>query len=123
MLANVIIIALVAAVVILGARRIVGTAAGTRDCCSGDRKGGKAFRPVRITDTDESNYPYVTDLQIAGMTCETCASRVTCALDSVKGTWATVDLSGRVAHVRSKNPIDMDAYRAAVSKAGYRIIS
>lgn len=120
---NIVIIVLVACMVIGGIRRIVGTTTGTRDCCSGDRKGGKAFKPVRITDKDESHYPYGVDLQIAGMSCKSCASHVARALDSVDGTWATVDLASRTAHVRSKRPIEMDAYRAAVSEAGYRVIT
>lgn len=123
MAVNIVVIALVALVVIGGVRRIVGTAAGTRDCCSGDRKGDRDFGPVRVTDRDEGHYPYVADLQIAGMSCERCASRVTRALDSVSGTWATVDLSSRTAHVRSKSPIKLDAYRAAVSEAGYHVIA
>ena len=51
------------------------------------------------------------------MSCESCATRVARALDSVAGTWATVDLSSRTAHVRSKTPIDLDAYRSVVSEA------
>ena len=122
MLANAIIIAAVIAIVILGIRRIVGTATGTRDCCSGDRRGGRAFRATRVRDRDESHYPYVTDLRISGMSCESCATRVARALDSVAGTWATVDLSSRTAHVRSKTPIDLDADRSVVSEAGYRVV-
>ena len=123
MLANAIIIAVVAAIVVLGVRRIVGTAAGTRDCCSGDRKGGRAFRSARVRDRDESHYPYGADLRISGMSCERCAAHVTRALNSVAGTWATVDLSSRTAHVRSKGPIDLDAYRRVVSEAGYRVVA
>ena len=59
MLANAIIIAAVIAIVILGIRRIVGTATGTRDCCSGVRRGGHTGQgpgreplPVRDGPTD-----------------------------------------------------------------------
>ena len=46
MLANVIIVAVVAAFVVVGVKRIVGTATGKRDCCSGDAKeAGRSFRP------------------------------------------------------------------------------
>jgi len=121
---NVIIIALVVVGVTLGARRALGTATGKRDCCSGDAKSAaKRFKPVTIEDTDETHYPYRADLTISGMTCQNCVRNVTNALDSVKGTWATVDLDTRTAHVRSKSPIDQAAYRQVVSEAGYRVVA
>lgn len=123
MLANVIIVAIIAVLVVFGVRRIVGTAMGKRDCCSGDaRQTGRSFRPVTIEDTDESRYPYHADLTISGMHCDNCARNVTNALDSVEGTWARVDLGTRTAHVLSKGPIDQGAYRDVVGQAGYRVI-
>ena len=57
--ADLIIIAIVLAVVALGARRIIETATGRRSCCSGDAKSSaRRFRDVKIVDTDESHYPY-----------------------------------------------------------------
>lgn len=123
MLASVIIVAIVAVLVVFGVRRIVGTATGKRDCCSGDaRQTGRSFRPVTIEDTDESHYPYHVDLTISGMHCDNCVRNVTNALDSVEGTWARVDLGTRTAHVLSKGPIDQAAYRDVVRQAGYRVI-
>ena len=102
MVANVIIVALVALGVVLGARRAMGAATGRRDCCSGKAKpSARRFREVRVTDKDESHYPYAADLSIAGMTCEGCARNVTRALDSVGGTWAEVSFADGYAHVRS----------------------
>jgi copper chaperone CopZ len=124
MIVNIVIIALVAVGVFFGARRALGTATGKRDCCSGDAKSSaKKFKNAHITDTDESHYPYAADFSVAGMSCENCARNVTNALDSIDGTWATVDLEGRTAHVLSKNPIDAAAYKSVVSEAGYRIVA
>ena len=121
---NVIIIALVVVGVALGARRALGTATGKRDCCSGDAKSAaRKFKSVTISDTDESHYPYQADLTISGMTCNNCVRNVTNALDSIDGTWATVDLDARKAHVRPKTPLDEAAYRNVVSEAGYRVIA
>ena len=107
----------------LGIRRIIGVISGRRSCCSGDAKSSaKRFRRVRIRDTDESHYPYRADLTIAGMSCENCVKNVEAALDSLSGTWATVDLASRTAHVRSKSPIDV-VCRDVVSRAGYRVIA
>lgn len=123
MLANVIIVAIIAVLVVFGVRRIVGTATGKRDCCSGDaRQTGRSFRPVTIEDTDESHYPYHADLTISGMHCDNCVRNETNALDSVEGAWARVDLGTRTAHVLSKGPIDQAAYRDVVRQAGYRVI-
>lgn len=123
-LIDIIILSLVAVAVVLGIRRIIGVISGRRSCCSGDAKSSaKRFRRVRIRDTDESHYPYRVDLTIAGMSCENCVKNVEAALDSLSGTWATVDLASRTAHVRSKGPIDDVACRDVVSRAGYRVIA
>lgn len=123
MLANVIIVAVVALGVFFGARRAWGSATGKRDCCSGAAKGGKSFRARKIEDTNEADYPYSADYKIAGMHCENCARNVTNALDSVDGTWARVDLDSRTAHVLSKKPLDRAAYERAVDQAGYRLLA
>lgn len=123
-LIDIIILSLVAVAVVLGIRRIIGVISGRRSCCSGDAKSSaKRFRRVRIRDTDESHYPYRADLTIAGMSCENCVKNVEAALDSLSGTWATVDLASRTAHVRSKGPIDDVACRDVVSQAGYRVVT
>lgn len=119
---DIIIIAIVAVAFFFAARRAGQTFSGKRDCCSGAKKdGAKTFPTRRIEDTDESHYPYVADLAMKGMHCENCARNVTNALDSVDGTWATVDLASGTAHVRSKKEIDEAALARAVKEAGYRL--
>lgn len=116
-------ILVVIVVLAIAIRRFVGTATGTRDCCSGAKKSaGKQFRARTIDDKDESHYPFQADFEIGGMSCEHCVENVTRALDSVDGTWATVSLAGGRAHVRSKSPIDKNAYRKVVEEAGYRLV-
>lgn len=121
------IVVIVAAVVIAAAVRLVGTTRGTRDCCSGAKKGGaavgKSFPAVEIVDKDESHYPYVADLEVGGMSCEHCVATVTNALDSIEGTWATVELAGGRAHVRAKAPVSESACREVIEAAGYRLVS
>lgn len=120
---DVILVAAVVAILAVAIRRFVGTATGTRDCCSDAKKSaGKQFRARTIEDTDENHYPYQADLEIGGMSCEHCVENVTRALDSVDGTWATVSLAGGRAHVRSKSPIDEETYRKVVEEAGYRLV-
>lgn len=118
---NFIIIALVVVIAAYGARRLVRRTKGEESCCGGG-DGTTTFKEAHITDKDESHYPYTADYHVAGMSCDNCAKKVTNALDSIKGTWATVDLKGETAHVRSMSPIDADAYKNVVSEAGYRIV-
>lgn len=125
---DVVIILIVVAAVAVAGVRLVGTATGKRDCCSGDLKdpgSSKAgdFSETVIEDADPANYPFVAELGIGGMSCEHCVKAVTNALDSVEGTWAEVTLAGGRAVVRSKREIDEAALREAVEKAGYRVVS
>lgn len=121
------IVAVVAVVVVVAVVRFVGTTRGTRDCCSGAKKGGagsaKAFPKVEISDRDESHYPYEAELEVGGMSCEHCMAAVTNALESVDGVWATVELAGGCAHVRAKAPVSEDACREVIEAAGYRLVS
>ena len=122
------IIVVVAAIVVVAVVRMVGTATGKRDCCSGDVKnpgasGGKKFAAADVADKDPAHYPYTAELGIGGMSCEHCVAAVTNALDSLEGTWAEVTLAGGRAVVRAKAPIDESACRNVVEQAGYRLIS
>ncbi|PRE15967.1 heavy metal translocating P-type ATPase [Burkholderia multivorans] len=61
------------------------------------------------------------DLDIGGMTCASCVSRVEKALEKVPGvTHASVNLATERASVRAAGPLDADALIAAVATAGYR---
>ena len=121
--ADIAIIAVVAVIVVVAVVRLVGTTKGTRDCCSGAKKGvasgGRSFSAVEVADKDESHYPYAAELGIGGMSCEHCVAAVTNALDSLDGAWAT----GGHAHVRSKAPLTERACRQVVEQAGYRLVS
>lgn len=104
--------------------RAVNVFIGKKDCCGGE--GSCSSHPrtknVKVQDTDKSHYPYSTTLAIGGMTCDNCRRNVENALNSVPGTWASVDLTSKVANVLSKQPVDEKALEAAVDKAGYRVI-
>ena len=106
--ADIAIIAVVAVIVVMAVVRLVGTTKGTRDCCSGAKKGaasgGRSFPAVEVADKDESHYPYAAELGIGGMSCEHCAAAVTNALDSLDGAWATVELAGGHATCAPRRP-------------------
>ena len=121
---DIVIIAAVLVLFVVAAIRMVGTATGKRDCCSGAAKQdgascGKKFAPVRIEDTDPAHYPYTAELGIGGMSCAHCVAAVEAALDAGDGCWAEVTH----AHVRSKAPLTEQACRQVVEQAGYRLVS
>lgn len=126
---NIVIGIIVVLILVVAVRRFVGVASGKKGCCSDEGTGvstcntAKASEVAAPKDQDESHYPYVATYEIGGMTCENCVRHVTAALDSVPGTWATVTLAGGQARVRSKSPLDVDAYRKAVESAGYRLLA
>ena len=120
--ADVVIVTLVVVAFAFAFHHAIQVFSGKKSCCGGG--GGDSdsrFPEAHIGDTDESHYPYTETVKIRGMHCENCARNVTNALDSVKGTWATVDLKDGSAYIRSKSPIDKDYYRDAVKQAGYRL--
>ncbi|MDR8760528.1 Copper-exporting P-type ATPase [Burkholderia multivorans] len=76
--------------------------------------------PARSTSA-EREATHSIDLDIGGMTCASCVSRVEKALEKVPGvTHASVNLATERASVRAAGPLDADALIAAVATAGYR---
>ena len=122
-----IVLGVIVVLVIIAGRHAIRTFMGKDDCCGGgsgscDNAGRKKVKAVKVTDTDEANYPYREVLSIGGMSCEGCVQNVQNALNAVEGTWARVDLTSRTAEVLSKQPIDDAKLEAAVEAAGYRVI-
>lgn len=101
---------------VFAGRKMIAAFTGKGGCHGG---GGSATKHVKVADTNESHYPYSQDIQVGGMTCDSCARNVENALNSLEGTWASVDLASGTAHVLSKAPLDPVAIRDAVVGAGY----
>ena len=121
------ILVVVAALAAYAVRHTARVATGKDSCCGGGGSGQRGTRvrkapKVAVVDTDPSHYPYTTRLTVRGMTCERCAQRVEQFLNAIPGTWATVDLSSRIATVRTKEPADVNALAGAVEDAGYSVI-
>lgn len=102
------------------ARRLIRSFSGKGGCHGGGSSAPSAKR-VKVSDTDESHYPYAEDIKISGMTCDRCRAAVESALNAVDGTWARVDLPSGTAHVLSKQPIDRAALDRAIVEAGYYV--
>ncbi|WP_431944721.1 heavy-metal-associated domain-containing protein [Micromonospora marina] len=64
-----------------------------------------------------------TTYQVNGMTCGHCVNSVSAELSALPGvTDVQVDLAGGRVTVTSRNPLDVDAVRAAVDEAGYDLV-
>ncbi len=121
MVATVIICVVIAVCMVFALRRAIRTFSGDGSCCGGKSK--KKVRRVNVSDKDEANYPYTTDIPVGGMTCAKCVSAVENTLNAFDGVWARVDLEAKNAHVLSKQPLDKDAVSDAIREAGYYVIS
>ncbi len=122
---SVVIVVCVAAVAVYAIRHIVRIGKGKDSCCSGAGGGArdvKKTKHVEVADTDPAHYPYTTEIRVRDMVCEGCVENVQNALNSLPGTWATVDLSSRTATVRTKEQPDVSALEHAIENAGYSII-
>src|SRR3546814_4892098 len=60
------------------------------------------------------------DLEIAGMTCASCANRIERKLNKLDGVQATVNYATEKANVAYSDPVATGALIAAVEAAGYR---
>ena len=118
--ANIIVLAVIAAGLFFGFRRIVASTHGK--CCCGDGAGRKKVKRVAVADTDVSHYPYSDELLIGGMSCGGCAQNVTNDLNTLDGMWATVTYADHATRVRSKRPVDRDTLETAVRGAGYYVM-
>lgn len=86
------------------------------NCCA---TGNAPVKKVRVADRNKSNYPYILEISINGMTCASCALRVENAINSLPDVWAQVDLGRKAAVVRSKSPVRANSLRQAVRQSGY----
>ncbi|WP_298234482.1 heavy metal translocating P-type ATPase, partial [uncultured Azohydromonas sp.] len=69
-----------------------------------------------------SNAMAVCSLPIEGMSCASCVTRVEKALAAVPGVrQASVNLATEAASVQAEGPVPLQALRAAVQRAGYRV--
>ena len=63
--------------------------------------------------------PSALELEIGGMTCASCATRVERKLNRMPGVEATVNYATEKARVQVPDDLDVDAIIAAVEAAGY----
>ncbi len=117
-----VLLAIIVVGMVFAARRMYRVFSLKDDCCGGGSKDtSKKFKAVRLSDTNEANYPFEMNLKIGGMTCDKCVEHVQNAINSIDegNVWARVNLSEKSARVLSKSQLDQSAVEAAVEEAGY----
>jgi len=111
-----IIVIILVVIVILGLRSYKKKLSS--GCCG---SSDEAVKSVKVSDTDERNYPYRKEFKVFGMHCDNCRKRAENALNSIDGIYARVNLGKGEALVLSKKEINDQELIDAVSNAGYRL--
>lgn len=112
---NIIIIAILLVLVVIGIRSTKKHFRGEGGCCGGSAPAPKQRKKLKNVMGKKS-------VTIEGMTCEHCKARVENAINAIDGAAGKVNLSKKEAIVSFEKHIDDEAICAAVEKAGYTVI-
>lgn len=115
---DVIILLIILMVLIYGVKGTVKHFKGEGACCGGGSGPVKAKRKVL-------KKPKIGEkvIQIQGMHCEHCKQSVISELNKIDGVAAKVELKKNRAIVSFDRPVDDEALRQAVEKAGFKVVS
>lgn len=92
----------------------------SQGCCG---SGGDTVEKQGPADKDLSHYPYTYKVEIEGMTCKNCASRVENAFHTAGDFYAKVNLNKKTALVRAKTETPEDMLKKIIIRTGYDVIS
>lgn len=112
---NVIIIGIVVVLILIGIRSGIKHFKGEGGCCG----GGSTVKPKK---KKLKNVVAQKTVIIEGMTCENCKNRVERCINDIDGAAAKVNLKKKQAIVSFEKDIDVEQIRAAIEKAGYKVI-
>ncbi len=118
-MANVIIIAVLAAIALVALKGSLKHFRGEGSCCGGGSTGiTRNDIPVKILENPKLGEKVV---EISGMHCENCVFSVTRAINRIEGASADVDLKKKRAIVSYDREISEDAIRKAVEQEGFKV--
>lgn len=112
---DIIIIAIVAVLILIGIRSGKKHFKGEGGCC-----GGSA--PVKREHKKLDNVIATKTVKIDGMTCDHCRNWVEKSINEIEGAAAEVNLSKKEAVVSLAVEVSDDTIREAVEKAGYKVV-
>lgn len=115
LISNLIIIAILVAVIILSIKSMIPHFKGEGACCGGG-SGVKLVKPKRLDKVIA-----VKTISIEGMTCDHCMARIHNALNSIDGVSAKVNRAKGQATVKLDRKIDEEKLRNAVTDLGYKV--
>lgn len=117
--ANVMIIAVLAAIALVALKGSLKHFRGEGSCCGGGSTGiTRDDIPVKILENPKLGEKVV---EISGMHCENCVFSVTKAINRIEGVSADVDLKKKRAIVSYDREISEDAIRKAVEQEGFKV--
>ena len=114
-ISNLIIIAILVAVIILSIKSMIPHFKGEGACCG----GGSGVKLVKSKRLDK--VIAVKTISIEGMTCDHCVARIHNALNSIDGVSAKVNRAKGQATVKLDRKIDEEKLRNAVTDLGYKV--
>ena len=80
-------------------------------------------KKVKVKDRNKASYPFVYRLKVDGMHCANCARRVENAMNSMEGSWGTVDLGKKEVTLLRKSKATEPELAAVIAKEGYTVLS
>lgn len=116
-MANVIIIAAIAVIFVLALKKSIGHFKGNAVCCGGDAA------PVKVKKKKLNNISAEKIMEIEGMTCSNCSTRVENALNRMENVRADVNLRKKEAKITMSENISDEELIRAVEREGYKVIS
>lgn len=111
---NFIIIAILAAMVLIGIRSSMKHFKGEGGCCGGGSAPVKKKKLKKVIATKT--------VIIEGMSCEHCKNRVEQRINEIDGAAARVNLKKKQATVSLAKDVSDEQLRAVIEKAGYEVI-
>lgn len=113
---DIIIVGIIIVLLVVGLRSTKKHMKGEGGCCGG------GSTPVKVPQKKLSKVVGTKIVIVDGMTCEHCKGWVEKAINEIDGASAKVNLKKREAVVSMEREISDEEIRAAVKKAGYRVI-
>lgn len=113
---NLIIIGIVAVLILVGIRYCIKHFKREGGCCGG------GSTPTPKKDKKLENVIAQKTVIIAGMTCEHCKGWVEKSINEIEGAAAKVNLKKKEAVVSLATDVSDEQIRAAVEKAGYKVV-
>lgn len=113
---NVIIVAVIIVLIVVGMKSMGKHFKGEGGCCGG------GSTPIEVPEKKLENVIGTKTMIVDGMTCDHCKAWVEKAINEIDGASAKVNLKKREVLVSMERDIPEEELRGAVLKAGYRVI-